>query len=404
MESVVFKNKGIIDERSIRTFGISAKVNDNPIGFFGTGLKYAIAICMREGLEVQILSGGQSYRFEKKVIEVRGKKFEIITMNGEEMPYTVDLGKNWQIWQAFRELYCNALDEGGEVDLIDGAPKQDTDSTQVVVTGSKFTAAYHDRGSIVLRLGSHLKVHGDNVEIYRKPSRFVFYRGIRVLNLPNQSLYTYNLIDSCDLTEDRTLLIPSYDLRKISKAVAMLKCKETIRNIVTASTDDFEHGLNYSDLHDIDSEISPEFLEVIGNEYVRNNDKMSHSARDFLIKKMAKRAVKNYESEPLTEVEQKQLDRAKMICKKILPDFENFPIVIVKSLGQTTMAMADRQENAMVISKASFKMGTKFLVSTLIEEYTHLKTGFHDCTRQLQTHLFDSICTIIEDHVIREPI
>ena len=46
---IVFENPGEIDIRSISTFGVSVKEGDNPIGFFGTGLKYAIVVLLRTG-------------------------------------------------------------------------------------------------------------------------------------------------------------------------------------------------------------------------------------------------------------------------------------------------------------------------------------------------------------------
>ena len=36
---IVFENPGEIDVAAISTFGVSVKETDNPIGFFGTGLK-----------------------------------------------------------------------------------------------------------------------------------------------------------------------------------------------------------------------------------------------------------------------------------------------------------------------------------------------------------------------------
>jgi hypothetical protein len=42
MTYIVFENEGLIDLRSIKTFDVSVKENDSPIGFFGTGLKYTI--------------------------------------------------------------------------------------------------------------------------------------------------------------------------------------------------------------------------------------------------------------------------------------------------------------------------------------------------------------------------
>lgn len=47
---IIFRNKGVIDPKSITTFGVSSKENPGAIGFFGTGLKYAIAILLRHPL------------------------------------------------------------------------------------------------------------------------------------------------------------------------------------------------------------------------------------------------------------------------------------------------------------------------------------------------------------------
>jgi len=45
---ITFENDGEIDLRAISQFGINVKTGDSPIGFFGTGLKYALAVLMRE--------------------------------------------------------------------------------------------------------------------------------------------------------------------------------------------------------------------------------------------------------------------------------------------------------------------------------------------------------------------
>ena len=38
-------------------------------------------------------------------------------MNGERLGFTTDLGKTWEMWQIFRELYSNMLDEQSQDDL-----------------------------------------------------------------------------------------------------------------------------------------------------------------------------------------------------------------------------------------------------------------------------------------------
>ena len=102
---IVFQNNGLIDLRAVRTVGLNAKPKtDNPIGEFGTGLKLAIAVILRHGGEVTLYRGNQPYNFGVKYTKFRGEPCELITMNGEELGFTLNYGKNWKPWQAFREL------------------------------------------------------------------------------------------------------------------------------------------------------------------------------------------------------------------------------------------------------------------------------------------------------------
>lgn len=404
MSWIVFENEGVLDPVSIKTFGISVKESENPIGFFGTGLKYAIAILTRQDQEIKILSGNRTFEFKSKTLSVRGKDFSVITMNGEELPFTTELGKNWEVWQAFRELYCNALDEGGSCDSRMFLPETDENKTFVCVKGREFTSAFHERDSIVLSLPNHLMVGSGEVQVFNKVSEYIYYRGIRVLKTERPCLLTYNIKDDLELTEDRTVKSPSSALSKIPRAIAALKDKTIIKQVLTADRRMFEQELSFSSIDFWQERISAEFDEVLETEFGFNNDHLNKSARDYLVKKKNKSALKNYEEESLTTVEKKQLDRCKDIILKLYPDFQMYKILVVKNLGQTTMALADFNDRKIVISKRSFDMGTKFLLSTLIEEYFHLKTGYADCSRELQTFLFDSYCGIIENHVLQEPI
>lgn len=409
--SVIFANKGVIDPRSIRTFGISAKDHANPIGYFGTGLKYAIAVLLRKGLEIKMLAGGHVFKFEKKQVLVRGKPFEMITMNGEELPFTTHLGANWELWQAFRELYCNALDERGTVNQVfenDASTHMtaDHDSTYFIIEGKDFDQLYHDRGTIVLSLPPGLRLHEDNddVEIFNKPSEHLYYRGIRVLKFETPSDFTYNITGECSLTEDRTLKHDGLVQRKIPLAISQLTNRPLIRRILTSSKDRYEGRLDFTDLIYRDTAVSDAFLKTLEETYESNTDFLNPTAIRYLQKRRAKAGHKHYETSELTAVEAQQLLKASKICRQVFPGFEKYPVRIVRTLGEETMALADRDNNEIILAKATFERGTKYLVSTMIEEYMHLHTGLDDCTRSLQTYLFDSITTLIENHVLREPI
>ena len=143
---ILFTNPGELDLRLVSTFGINVKPNTtNPVGYFGTGLKYALAVLAREGCDVVIHIGEKRYHLEAKSDSVRGKNVEFLYLapgQVEEyaipLPYTSDLGRNWKLWMAYRELYYNCLDEGGEAYLAyDGIEEviSQTGFTQILVEG-----------------------------------------------------------------------------------------------------------------------------------------------------------------------------------------------------------------------------------------------------------------------------
>ena len=62
------------------------------------------------------MSGLKVYSFAVRSEVVRGKTFNMVCMNGEAIGFTTDLGKNWELWQAFRELYFDCTNEFGKAE------------------------------------------------------------------------------------------------------------------------------------------------------------------------------------------------------------------------------------------------------------------------------------------------
>ncbi len=203
---LVFKNAGLIDETALTVSGISAKEGDNPIGQFGTGMKYVIAGVLRLGGKLVVYRGKKKLEFASVVTNVRGKDFSVVTMNGRKLGFTDQLGKNWQAWMLYRELWSNMQDEKGEVywtengmDSVEGSSK----NTTILISCPVIEQAHAERATIVLNSAPLYK--GSRLEVHAGESEYVFYRGIRVAKLKKASAYTYNLTTTMQLTEDRTL-------------------------------------------------------------------------------------------------------------------------------------------------------------------------------------------------------
>lgn len=256
MSCIVFKTPGLLDLKSATTFGMNAKPKtDNPIGFFGTGLKYAIAVLVRHGIPLTILIGDKQYDFYVKDIEFREKGFGLVMYKARqglvarwkyvELPYTTELGKHWELWQAFRELESNTRDEGGEtyhdtanIDMHIGEPGH----TKIIVGGDAFEKVWAEREKIFLPGGLTTYDQDSNLQIMKQPSNHLYYRGLRVMDLEKPSQFTYNILSKVDLTEDRTLKHPYQVSQVIAGYIVRSKDKEMVAKILSTDPEKFYEG------------------------------------------------------------------------------------------------------------------------------------------------------------------
>lgn len=217
--AIYFHTPGPIPMESFTTFGLNAKPRtDNPLGEFGTGLKYAVAVLLRVGGQMTIFVGGTEYDFYTSDKDFRGKEFKECRMRKRSrlagfvparwrsvaLPYTTHLGKKWLPWQVFRELASNTYDEGGLVTDEEFNPWPG--GTTIRVVCDKITEIYLDQTKVFMDNGGEAPLWENGaVEIYRGESQNLFYRGVRVYDLRNKSRFTYNFKKGMvNLTEDRS--------------------------------------------------------------------------------------------------------------------------------------------------------------------------------------------------------
>lgn len=282
--SIVHVTPGLLDIRAITTFGLHAKPNSNaPIGKFGTGLKYAIATLLRLECKVQLFIGETEYEFFTMSAAFRGVAFKQVYMkkrNGLlskwqriELPFTTEHGKFWEAWQAFRELHSNTIDEYGKTyqyydpELAGSGFVPDSNQTNIVVTGEAYEEAYRDRDKVFLPDALTKREGDDKVQVFNEPSNHIYWRGIRVFDLEKPSVYTYNVLDNMELTEDRTLKYVWDAQSKIAAYVARSKDRKMISAIVSADADKhFEGRLDFDYAY---TSPSAEFNEVVSKKKYR---------------------------------------------------------------------------------------------------------------------------------------
>src|SRR4051812_38184717 len=97
---LVFSNPGVLEMELVKMMGVSVKESSDPIGFFGTGLKYAMATALRLGGEMTIFTDGQRYDVRGRKMTLRDKEFTQVMLNDEPLGFTTELGKQWEAWMA----------------------------------------------------------------------------------------------------------------------------------------------------------------------------------------------------------------------------------------------------------------------------------------------------------------
>ncbi len=370
---VIFHTNGPIDPRSWRLMGISAKESGSPIGMFGTGLKYAIAVFLRLGHTFTIWSEGQTYEFTTQDIDFRGKDFRQICCNGEELSFTTEYGKNWEPWQAYRELVSNTMDEGGI--HFSGAPFDH--GTSIIVDGEAVRECMtkHDDFFVSNR---EVIAETSAIRIY-EGSGTIFYRGVKVGTVTN-ALHSYEVLEHLDLTEDRTIKSPGTVRCLVGRElVRNIKDAKLPRHVMTADIERWEHGLDYGW-----NSWSNKFKEVASDLWKNNPTSLNKH-----IFKLVRKNIEDiaWDSIPLDEDQQGMLDKALgFLSRAGYP--VTAPVRMVENDDQNVVAFV--YNGGIHLTEKSFDRGMFFLITTLMEEHFHT-LGHDDNSRSFESFLMDEL-------------
>lgn len=123
----------IISRLDISSMGDSSKRGDETtLGQFDSGLKYCIALLLRDGVKMSIKTYDDdgllnTYTFstsikkcnstskEKELIDINYNDYSEDTSGVIETGFALQMGYNWSVWMSLRELYSNMLDEKGNI-------------------------------------------------------------------------------------------------------------------------------------------------------------------------------------------------------------------------------------------------------------------------------------------------
>lgn len=385
MSFVTLQNPGLIPLEAVTTMGVSAKEGENPIGFFGTGLKYAVAALLRTGQRITIWRGLERFDFTAETAEVRGKSFEFVHMTGpggaERLGFTTHLGAHWEQWQIFRELYSNCLDEGGEMQPNKVSPGEGW--TTIWIEGAAFAAAARDRATYFL--SSPPLYEGALVTVHPGRSSALYYRGVRVATLPRPSALTYNLTCEMTLTEDRTLAHVYSAESYIAYTLANCRSREVLEKALV-NREGFEGGLSFADPCAVFGEVVLDLCERVGIAGV--SPEAVGAAEAWAQKNARVKAI------DLSASEAREVEDAKAFLGSIGYTV-TAPIVVAETLGAGVAGLA--KHDTIYLSRMTLNRGGNYLIGTILEEHLHLTHGFLDETRRFQDFLIDLVVKFAKD-------
>lgn len=376
-QTLTFLTPGHLDVEAALTMGVHAKLGDHPIGQFGTGLKYALAVLLRTDHRVQITFGGEgappAVTFSTEARTTRGTTYHLVRASvGGGVPrslgFTTDLGKHWKVWMAYRELWSNTQDEGGSVGTPPGALPGPW--TAITVRGAPLAEAHGEQHKFLL--SPITKLHSDSwVEVHS--GRGIFYRGILVADVP--TAFAYNLTTDITLTEDRTLESPS--LAAVYIRDCILSCPNA-ELVARALQGDWEER-NFSYLY-VSTSPSEEFLEAarrVGGD----------SAQGF---------IHRHRPRELEELPPAAAEREALACAQRTLRRLGLEVALPKVARLDPNLMGLARGGEAFIARSTFSMGQRQVTSTVLEEYLHAHMGLEDLSRRMQSWLMDSLVGVLE--------
>ena len=410
MKYLKIQNDGELDIRLVALMGGTTKAKDKfKIGQFGTGLKYTLAFLFRNNIDFKIMVGEEEVEVSLERETIKNEVFEIICINGNRTSITTKMGEDWAAWMIVRELWCNALDEGG-------ALKEITEEVFGVEGKTTFYIQMDMQITNVLKEWDKYFIHG-NEPIWQN-NKYRIYPGGNKLRIYKQgvliheddsfpAVFAYDVLDA-DINELREFKgMPRFE---IAYALAGADAR-TIRIFLDTLTD--EHTESKMDW-DWYQSFGSGWTEAIGSAKVIKEEtlktikarggKPDEAGLIIIPKSLYGMLCKQFEGIGATRVASTIGDFYEDFDEKVenkikqgLTILESCDYVFHPELkfvygffeDKTTMAKVDIRGRKVYISKAFLQKPLFTIVSMLIEENEHFNTGLSDETREFQQHFID---------------
>lgn len=424
MKYLLIANKGLLEIEALTLLGASTKRGDQTkIGKFGSGNKYALAYFLRCGYNVRVFSGNQEIKLSLAKRTLRNMEFDVITVNGKATSITTEFGHEWSIWQAVRELYANAVDEGllhfGFIETRVFVSNGSEETTRIYIESKPEIEDFMFNVRDYIAKGNEVLFECGFGKIYRKhgDKACIYYKGIKCFETGDPSIYDYDL-DDITIGEDRLIkyswTLPEGIWKIIFKCDNPVIIRTLLNNIQDAKYLENSIDNNLVSIYQDpqlevwakcigESLIAPRSLR----EYIYDEDKprtlllpgMLYTTLISVIgDKIKSRALRSM----TTKGNVFQIVEPDSVSSEILKEINMFldesgfhipyqvKVVIFtdnKQMGGIT------EDNEILLSANSFAKGKHYILNTMIEEYIHIKHHVSDESRGFQDAIIDEFVT-----------
>lgn len=418
MSFIKIRNTGLIEREAFTLIGASSKRDDETkIGFFGSGLKYSLAVLLRHNVGFRIFSGLNEITITSKPTDFRGKTFNQIHIDGQATGFTQEMGIDWQAWYPIREIYCNALDETqGAIEEANIMIPKESETHFYIEKCEAIREIMDNWNDYFTNRRTDVILDAGNFKVYcGHDKKYLLYRrGVQCHKMDHQCLYHYD-DKEFEINESRTLRNTSDATYMVAHQIAKYANKEMIRNIFDNYGENIEGKFNYTFAQSFNANwldvingrrlvrksIAGHYINIInqGNCLILPGQLVDGLKRCF----GDKVHVLGHSSDAgdhvivdTTQDQKKRIDQA-MIFLFNAGISVSYPVNVAIFPAENIMGSVILSSKTILLSQAAFEHGQKFLISTILEEYFHIKSGCSDLSRGFQDFIINQMVTNLEE-------